>query len=357
MLTALLLFLAQAAHRPYPLLVGDPAPPIAAGKWIPAGSGPTPGKPYVVEFWSAWCIPCIAHLPELTAVQRKYAGRVTIIGAGVWESEPGEAERFIEDLGDRIAFPIALDEVPPAPSDAVLRRWTWEHGRMSTTWLRDSGKQGIPATFIVDAQGRIAWIGEPDQMDEPLAQIVAGTWDLEAHAATHRARMTAQLESGPILARLEESRRAGNVADALAAVKALRALGPECAARHAGDEFEILLVDARDPARAYEFAREWIPVATDKSALNQIASAIINRCPPDRRDLDVALDASLQSVRLTQGKSSRTLKLLAEVYAARSDFQNATAAMRRAVAVAYPEEKPEFEAQLAVYEKKAARRD
>ncbi len=54
------------------LTVGDPAPDIAFERWL---SG-TPierlelGTVYVLEFWTAWCPPCMAAMPHLAELQR-----------------------------------------------------------------------------------------------------------------------------------------------------------------------------------------------------------------------------------------------------------------------------------------------
>lgn len=42
--------------------------------------------------------------------------------------------------------------------------------------MKAAGINLVPATFIVGRDGKIAWIGEPKDMDEPLARVVAGKW-------------------------------------------------------------------------------------------------------------------------------------------------------------------------------------
>ena len=46
--------------------------------------------------------------------------------------------------------------------------------------------------FVIDTQGRIAWIGYPLYMDRPLARIVAGDWDMVAEARRMREKQAAQ---------------------------------------------------------------------------------------------------------------------------------------------------------------------
>jgi thiol-disulfide isomerase/thioredoxin len=349
----------EGEERPFALMVGDPAPPLTVKKWFQRGpiASVEAGKPFVVEFWATWCIPCVAGIPHLTELQSRYARQATIVGVAVWEQDLAETERYITGQGDRMRYLVAIDDVPPMPAGTEnARMWLFEQGRMSRAWLKASGQTGIPVAFIVDVQGRIAWIGEPQQMDEPLARIVEGSWDLKAFEAKYRERMTAKAKSEPIAQRLEDARRRHDAAAALAAAEELIGLGPSMA-KYAGDKFDVLLNEIEDIPRAEAYAREAIGGVTrdDSQGLNRIASVILKRPKGPGRDLDLALEAAERSEQVTHGKHSRTLKLLAEVLAARGEYPEAAEVQRRAVAVAYPEEKPEFEQQLAKYERRSER--
>jgi hypothetical protein len=60
---------------------------------------------------------------------------------------------------------------------------------MARSWLEASSRDGIPAAFIVNGDGRIAWIGHPGDIEGPLDDIVAGKWDLAAEAAEYKRSM------------------------------------------------------------------------------------------------------------------------------------------------------------------------
>lgn len=44
--------------------------------------------------------------------------------------------------------------------------------------------KGIPTTFVVNADGRLAWIGHPSALEVVLRKIVNGTWDIQKELAT-----------------------------------------------------------------------------------------------------------------------------------------------------------------------------
>ena len=57
---------------------------------------------------------------------------------------------------------------------------------MATTWMAAAGRDSIPTAFIVNQQGRIAWIGHPMEMTEKLwDDILAGHYDVAKAAADY----------------------------------------------------------------------------------------------------------------------------------------------------------------------------
>src|SRR5262245_40142008 len=125
---ALMFCAVSFADAPAPALkIGDPAPPLAVMSWI-KGSPVLkfePGRVYVVEFWATWCVPCKEIMPHLSALQKKHAGRLTVIGMNVRETERGEAtqaavEKFVQKQGPAMEYTVAMDD--PAKK-TVFNTW------------------------------------------------------------------------------------------------------------------------------------------------------------------------------------------------------------------------------------------
>ena len=153
---------------------GDPAPALKPAKWL-KGIPITrfePGQVYVVEFWATWCGPCKANIPHLTELAHQYKDRVAITGVSIWESnDPTDlsyqkkVENFVQQEGDKMDYHVAVD----GPSNDV-----------ANAWMAAAGEKGIPASFIVGKDGRIAWIGYPASLGDALEQVLADKFDVAA---------------------------------------------------------------------------------------------------------------------------------------------------------------------------------
>ena len=149
--------------------IGDTAPPLFIRDWIKG----TPilkfekGKVYVVEFWASWCAPCKAAIPHLSVLADKYKDKVAVLGIDVLENKSTSMQKiksFVDSMGDRMNYYVATEE----------------SNLMETGWLNASGDGlGIPKTFIVNAEGKLAWIGHPKDLADVLPKIVNETWDIK----------------------------------------------------------------------------------------------------------------------------------------------------------------------------------
>ncbi len=163
------------------LAIGDPAPPLRLGGFVKGEPFTSfePGRIYVVEFSATWCGPCRAAIPHLTKLQQQYPD-VTFLSVYVREEDRDAPRKIVEEMGDRIGYRVATDDVPDGGDS--------DHGAMWRTWMLAAEIRGIPELFVVDGTGRIIAITDPRVLEEPLASIVAGKWDIEAAKARHRER-------------------------------------------------------------------------------------------------------------------------------------------------------------------------
>lgn len=154
----------SAPARPAATLkVGDPAPPLAQGKYVQGEpvAAFEKGKVYVVEFWATWCGPCRTVIPHVNALQEKHKDKgLVVIGQNVWqrgENVEGDVAEFVKQMGSNMTYRVALDR-----DDA-----------MSGIWMKAAGRGGIPSAFVVNREGKIAWIGYPGSgLDEAVGTLL-----------------------------------------------------------------------------------------------------------------------------------------------------------------------------------------
>ncbi len=129
-------------------VLNKPAPEFVVEKWLT----PEPdraGKFVLIDFWATWCPPCRKAIPELNAFQKKFAGKLVVIGVS------DETEEKVRALNDpKIEYSSAIDS----------------KARMSKTLE----VQGIPHCILIDPKGIVRWEGFPLLEGEELTEKVVG---------------------------------------------------------------------------------------------------------------------------------------------------------------------------------------
>ncbi len=70
---------------------------------------------------------------------------------------------FVDSMGRRMDFPIVAEDT----SNTI------------NNWFKAFDWDGIPASFIIDRQGRVAWIDQPYHLDTVLRKVLDDTWDVK----------------------------------------------------------------------------------------------------------------------------------------------------------------------------------
>ncbi len=288
-------------ERPFDLLVGDPAPALDVKEWVqgePVRSFAA-GQVYVVEFWATWCGPCRRAIPHVNQLQNEYGDKVRFVGVSIWENDHDLVKPFVEKMGEDMQYTVGADVV--------------KDGAMARTWMHAAGERGIPAAFIVDGTGKVAWIGHPMSIDEPLAQVVAGEWDLAAAAKSHRAAKMTEMRQARAREAVAAAREAGDHEAMLRAIDEAVAQFPELGNQFAMDRFYALLHGGH-AEKSSAYGRELVDGVFSKSAgaLNAIAWMIVD---PDaelkHRDVELALLAGEKACELTEWENPAVLDTFA----------------------------------------------
>ncbi|ADV61209.1 Redoxin domain protein [Isosphaera pallida ATCC 43644] len=314
------------------LSIGDKAPKLQVKNWV-QGEPVTefkPGQIYVVEFWATWCGPCRATIPHVNDLQTKYGDKVIVIGANVWENDVAGVAPFVKQMGDKMTYRVATDDVPgDDPSE----------GFMAKNWMAAAGQDGIPAAFIIDGQGIIAWIGHPMQMDKPLEQIVAGKYDPAAAKAELEEQKQLQAKMQRAMAVLQPALQSNDPKRILAALDQV-VEGDELLERQIGRfKLDLLMTQLKDAQATNAYALRIADLFKGRSeeaqVLNTIAWMMVDPegKQPDGLDLKIADKLAERAVELTEANDGMILDTLAYVKFRMGNRAKAIELQRKAVAL------------------------
>lgn len=102
------------------------------------------GKVVLLDFWATWCPPCRAEIPHFKELYADYRGQgFEAVGLALDEGGADVVRPFVKENG--VSYPIAMGT--PKVAEAY------------------GGIRGIPTTFLIDRQGRIAekYVGYRDK--------------------------------------------------------------------------------------------------------------------------------------------------------------------------------------------------
>ena len=134
---------------------GDPAPDFSLALFDGSEMylSDLRGQVVVLNFWSSWCGPCREEAPDLQKIWEIYEDKgVAVLGVSYKDAEDA-SRAFVEEFG--LTYPNGAD----------LK------GKVSRAY----GITGVPETFVIDAEGKVAWfyMGQvtADELVRRLAQM------------------------------------------------------------------------------------------------------------------------------------------------------------------------------------------
>ena len=348
LLSALLLVAPEpgGAAAADPLTIGSTAPELKINTWVKGDpvAGIEKGKTYVVEFWGTACGPCIKCMPHLSNLQRRHKD---VVFACLCDEKEKDVRDFVAKNDTNMGFRVGWDE----------------KGRMWTAWMEAAGLEGIPTAFVVDAAGKIAWIGNPAEMAEPLQQIVEGKYNPQAAVIALRFRKARKeafrVENEQRLARgnglavqVEKLILEKKAAEAVALMDEAIRKEPHERVWYGQMKLQALVADPKlaDKALAYGIelaavvaARPHHQQRTHEELLHiaSLLSSPSSDAPPDSRCCDLAVEVvkCAQELARQEKKASdqgqveweiRTDSTLAQVYAGKGEFDKAVTHVERA---------------------------
>lgn len=92
------------------------------------------GKIVVLDFWATWCGPCIASIPKINSLQKKYGEDVVFIGVCA-KSGSEKMDATVKAKG--IEYPVAID------ADNVTKN--------------NYHANSYPDYYIIDRTGKLRW--------------------------------------------------------------------------------------------------------------------------------------------------------------------------------------------------------
>jgi len=166
LLLALLVFgvSSQGANTSIDSLVARGIEPVAPNANMPLpmlGSGATArladfrGKVVVLNVFASWCDPCQAEAPVLERAQQTIATKnATVLGVTYLDTS-SDSEQFVRHW--HLTYPVVRD--------------------ISGNFIRSFGTTGVPETFVIDRQGRIAALRryqvDSSWLDQTLRPLLA----------------------------------------------------------------------------------------------------------------------------------------------------------------------------------------
>lgn len=255
------------------LTVGSKAPVPDISNFV-RGEKPNffePGKTYVIEFWATWCGPCRQSMPHLSKISDEMKDKGVVV-VGISDEKLETVSKFLDkdEWKQKARYTLATD-----PDRSTHK-----------AYMEAAMQNGIPTAFVVK-DGVVQWIGHPMELEGPLKQVVAGTWDTTAAKTTFEAAMAEQVQT------MAKQAAMGKAIDAKDWPKALAMMDEQIAAAPAEErsplqvqKMQIMLMAGQNDG-AYALGDE--AVKANPRVRGWVAGGILHMADIKDRRIDTAI--------------------------------------------------------------------
>jgi thiol-disulfide isomerase/thioredoxin len=226
-----------------------------------------PGKVYVLECWAIWCGPCVAAIPHVNDLHKKYHDKgLRVIGMNVWEDDEEKVAEFVKERGEGMSYPVA---------------YTGKGSAFEKEWLLAAGVRGIPHAFVVK-DGRLLFAAHPGNLkDEVVEALLAGEEGTRKAVAEINAAIESREKVSGIFSQFRKAAAANDVESMAARITEMERTDPS--GRYVQTMKLDLLVARKDWDAAARMIGE-APEGSEKQVLammmaNKIGMGAITDCP------------------------------------------------------------------------------
>ena len=187
---------------------------ITNADWI-QGEGPTafePGNIYVFECWATWCPPCVALIPHVNELHKKYYDKgLRVHGMNCWEDDREKVANYVKAKGEGMSYPVAYTN----------------ESAFQTEWLDAAGVKAIPHAFVV-RNGKLLLATEAVRLTDSLIELMlSGDKGAEQAAAKIKAAFDARGKTDKLSQEIYSAKRAKDAEKMAAKIKEVEILDPD----------------------------------------------------------------------------------------------------------------------------------
>lgn len=153
------------------LLPGDKAPYLRLSLPLNKKKNPTIifDRISVVVLWNAGCAGCLPVIESISSFSYEHGIPCYGISVMVRDIEA----TLLAAAASKTEALLAVEE-SDGGTLGLSRGWVTKH------WLEASGQEAVPAGFIIDEKGDIAWMGDPGEIKDVLPKIISRSWNVAA---------------------------------------------------------------------------------------------------------------------------------------------------------------------------------